>query len=127
DRAAGERARAGAGPLHLHTLPRALRKGRGSRAGGVPARAAGLGPTRPDPSHRRACMTRGAPPYRPDPEVVFTPVSDAEAILLSLTTKRYYSLNETGLRIWRWLEEEPSTDPLEALVRDYDVTPEQAQ
>jgi hypothetical protein len=34
------------------------------------------------------------------PAVVFTPLDDNEGILLHLVTKRYYTLNESGCRIW---------------------------
>ena len=38
-------------------------------------------------------------PMSPHPSVVFTRLDAAEAILLHLGTKRYYSLNETGARV----------------------------
>jgi hypothetical protein len=37
------------------------------------------------------------------PSVVFTRLNDTEAVLLHLETKRYYSLNETGARLWELL------------------------
>ena len=42
---------------------------------------------------------------RPDPEVVDTEVGPDEVALLHLGTKQYFSLNATGLRIWRGLKE----------------------
>jgi len=38
---------------------------------------------------------------RTHPAVVFTPLDDNEGILLHLDTKRYYTLNESGCRIWQ--------------------------
>ncbi|HEX6924463.1 MAG TPA: PqqD family protein [Longimicrobiaceae bacterium] len=64
---------------------------------------------------------------RPSPEVVFTRVSDTEGILLSIETKRYYSLNETGMRIWEALERSGDVaTAVEALVAEYEVTSEAA-
>lgn len=72
-------------------------------------------------------MTNDAPYLRPVPEIVFTRVSEGEAVLLSLATKRYYSLNETGALIWESLEEGSQQDQLvEALVTAYDTTFEEA-
>ncbi len=39
----------------------------------------------------------------PHPSVVFTELDDTQSALLHLETKRYYSLNETGTRIWQLL------------------------
>jgi len=39
----------------------------------------------------------------PDPDVVITELEGKEAVLLNLSTKMYYTLNETGLRIWQML------------------------
>lgn len=65
--------------------------------------------------------------FRPASEVVFTRVSEADGILLSLATKRYYSLNETGMRIWEALERgESLSATAEALVVEYDVTSDEA-
>ena len=36
-------------------------------------------------------------------DVVFTPMED-EAVLLHLTSKHYYGLNETGMRIWQLIQ-----------------------
>ncbi|SOH02577.1 PqqD family protein [Candidatus Kuenenia stuttgartiensis] len=37
----------------------------------------------------------------PDPDVVITELEGKEAVLLHLGTKMYFTLNETGLRIWQ--------------------------
>ena len=63
-----------------------------------------------------------------DPEVIATELENKEAVLLHLGTKKYYSLNETGLRIWQMLSE--GITPLDAhakLQEEYDITPEHAE
>jgi len=40
---------------------------------------------------------------KPHCDVVSTELENKEAVLLHLGTKKYYSLNETGLCIWRML------------------------
>lgn len=44
------------------------------------------------------------PTYDPHPRVLFTELNESEAVLLSLPASRYYTLNETGSRIWKVLE-----------------------
>lgn len=39
----------------------------------------------------------------PDPEVIVTELEGKEAVLLHLGTRMYFTLNETGLRIWQML------------------------
>lgn len=41
----------------------------------------------------------------PDPDVLFTPLDNGEAVLLQLCTKKYYSLNVTGSRIWQLMSQ----------------------
>jgi hypothetical protein len=43
--------------------------------------------------------------FRPHPSVVFTRLDATEAVLLHLETQRYYSLNETGARLWELLHD----------------------
>ena len=65
---------------------------------------------------------------KPDPEVVCTAVSDKEAVLLHLDTKKYYSLNHTGLRIWQMLSDgKTPADIVAQLQTEFDVTPERAR
>lgn len=62
-------------------------------------------------------MTR----YRVVPDALSASLSDG-AVLLHLYTKRYFSLNETGSRIWSLLEQQASEEEIvDALVREYDV------
>jgi hypothetical protein len=63
----------------------------------------------------------------PDSDVIVTEL-DGEAVLLNLDTKLYFSLNTTGVRIWKLLAEGLTLgDISERLFEEYDVTPEKAQ
>lgn len=67
-------------------------------------------------------MTR----YRIVPDALSASLSDG-AVLLQLYTKRYFSLNDTGSRIWSLLEQHASEDEIvETLVREYDVETSEA-
>lgn len=60
--------------------------------------------------------------YRCDDQVVFTQLNEDEAVLLHLVSKRYYSLNETGTRIWKYLEQRLSDKEIaDELASEYDV------
>jgi hypothetical protein len=49
------------------------------------------------------------------------------AVVLHMGTKRYYSLNETGARVWQLLEEGTNErDAAAHLVDDYQVEPSEA-
>jgi hypothetical protein len=41
--------------------------------------------------------------FKNHPDVVVTELDDKEAVLLHLETKNYYTLNDTGARIWQLL------------------------
>jgi hypothetical protein len=63
----------------------------------------------------------------PNVEVVVTELEDGEAVLLHLKTRMYYSLNDTGLRIWHLLVEGLTLQAVSArLQSEYEVTPEKA-
>ena len=65
--------------------------------------------------------------YKKNPSVVCTELDDG-AVLLNLDSKCYYTLNETGLRIWQIMEEIQS--PVEIskrLVNEYEVDAEIAR
>ena len=51
-----------------------------------------------------------------------------EAVILSLTSGQYFGLNEIGARIWNLIQG-PKTvcSVLEALLQEYDVTPDQLE
>lgn len=63
----------------------------------------------------------------PHSSLVFTRLDDTEAVLLHLDTKRYYTLNETGTRIWELLQQGRSAQEIvQTLQDDYAVTDEEA-
>ncbi len=66
---------------------------------------------------------------KPDPEVVLTELEeDKEAVLLHLGTKAYFTLNETGLRIWQMMNSDITLFELsERLQNEFDVSPEKAR
>jgi hypothetical protein len=63
----------------------------------------------------------------PNSDVIVTEL-DGEAVLLNLDTKLYFSLNATGVTIWKLLDEGLTLGQIgERLFQEYDVTPEKAQ
>jgi hypothetical protein len=59
--------------------------------------------------------------YRAIPEALVATLSDG-AVLLNLQTKRYFSLNETGTRIWEMVQQTADEDSIVAtLLTEYDV------
>lgn len=63
----------------------------------------------------------------PHEHVVFTEFDDKEAVLVDLNSKRYYTLNETAMIIWRGLERKRTREEIIRDITDtYDVTPEHA-
>lgn len=63
----------------------------------------------------------------PQEHVVFTEFDGTEGVLVDLNAKRYYTLNETAMLVWRGLEKGRSRDELIRELTDaYDVTPEHA-
>jgi hypothetical protein len=59
--------------------------------------------------------------YRAVPEALVATLSDG-AVLLNLQTKRYFSLNETGTRIWAMVQESSSEEEIVAtLLDEYEV------
>ena len=59
--------------------------------------------------------------YHKNPDVVSTELENG-AILLNLNTKYYYNLNETGLSIWRALDETGySEEIVPMLMKEYDT------
>lgn len=66
--------------------------------------------------------------YRPNPNVVATTLEDAESVLLDLETRRYYTLNETGTRIWQLLSEgRPVSDIAVVLTSEFEVSENDAR
>jgi len=58
----------------------------------------------------------------PTPDAVFTRLSDTSGTVLNLRNKRYYTLNETGLRIWELMESEGSLAKIaSALTKEFEI------
>ena len=65
---------------------------------------------------------------KPYPDVVVTELDDKEAVLLHLGTKMYYTLNETGVRIWQLFSEGHTIGEVcETIHNEYDLLPDAAQ
>jgi Coenzyme PQQ synthesis protein D (PqqD) len=63
----------------------------------------------------------------PHEHVVFSELDEGEGVLVDLNGKRYYTLNETALFVWRLLEKRtPAGEIVRELTEAYEVTPEQA-
>lgn len=59
--------------------------------------------------------------YRAIPEALVATLSDG-AVLLNLQTKRYFSLNETGTRIWQLVQQTADEETIVAtLLGEYEV------
>ncbi|MDR4504399.1 MAG: PqqD family protein [Candidatus Scalindua sp.] len=65
---------------------------------------------------------------KPDTDVVVTELEEGkEAVLLHLGTKAYFTLNETGVRIWGLLSGDLTLDEIGTkLLEEFDVSPEKA-
>jgi hypothetical protein len=71
-------------------------------------------------------LTTPATP-QPHSHVVYTEFDGREAVLVDLNTKRYYTLNETAMIVWRGLERGQTTaDIAHEITERYDVTSEHA-
>jgi hypothetical protein len=59
--------------------------------------------------------------YRAIPEALVATLSDG-AVLLNLQTKRYFSLNETGTRIWELVQQTADEETIvSTLLSEYEV------
>jgi hypothetical protein len=59
--------------------------------------------------------------YKAITEALVATLSDG-AVLLNLQTKRYFSLNETGTRIWEMVQQTADEETIvSTLLRDYEV------
>lgn len=64
----------------------------------------------------------------PGKHVVVTDFDGGEGILVDLTTKKYYQLNETAMIVWKGLEKGKTTGEIAAdITSSYEVTPDKAQ
>lgn len=65
--------------------------------------------------------------YRPCSNVVSTEIDEKESVLLSLETQQYYSLNETGSRIWELLSTGHAPETIASeLTKEWATTQEEA-
>jgi Coenzyme PQQ synthesis protein D (PqqD) len=65
--------------------------------------------------------------YHQHPQVLFTRLSEEEAVLLSLPAARYYTLNETGGVVWEALRDGATpAEVARALESEFDVGPAEA-
>jgi hypothetical protein len=62
-------------------------------------------------------MTTPPPKIRLNPEVIFSVLGD-ETVLLHLKTEEYYTLDETGTRMWQLLTEYCEPEPVIARMLD---------
>jgi hypothetical protein len=68
-----------------------------------------------------------SPVLRPQEHVIFSDLDDGEGVLVDLNAKRYYTLNETAIFVWRRLEKKLSAEEIARELADYyDVTSERA-
>ena len=64
----------------------------------------------------------------PDPNVVLTKLQNGETVLLHLGTQTYFTLNETGTKIWQLMSEGSTLGEIAQTLQDqYDVNPDQAR
>ena len=64
----------------------------------------------------------------PNDDVIVTELDSDEAVLLHLDTKMYFSLNATGVWIWRQLGNELTLgDIVTKLQNEFDVMPDKAK
>ncbi len=63
--------------------------------------------------------------FKTNTDVVVTPLDgEKESVLLHLGTKKYYTLNETGVRIWELLSEGHSIGEItQKICTEYDISP----
>jgi hypothetical protein len=69
------------------------------------------------------------PEFEIHPKCLFTELHDGTGVVLHLDTKIYYTLNETGVFVWKEIESSPSSsDALVARVAEnFDVEPAHAK
>ena len=66
--------------------------------------------------------------FRPAPGVLFTPIDDQLAALISTERTLPYSLNATGLVVWRTLESGAGLEQIvAALTGEFDICEDQAR
>jgi hypothetical protein len=72
-------------------------------------------------------MISGDSLLRPHKDVIHTKLANGEVVLLHLTAGQYFSLNETGSRIWQLLDGKTTLSQIsQDLESRYEVSEEQA-
>ena len=72
-------------------------------------------------------MNDSASQYRAREDVVSTRLDDDESVLLSLETQRYYTLNETGSRVWELVNDGKTPDEIaQAISEEWNVGRDEA-
>lgn len=67
------------------------------------------------------------PTYTIPKDIIITELDDNEAVLLDLKSKRYYSLNETGLLIYKGIQASLTLEKIiEQLISIYDLDESEA-
>jgi hypothetical protein len=62
------------------------------------------------------------------PDVISTTLPNGEMVLLHLDAKQYYTLNDTGARIWELIGKDLPLAEIAARIESiFDVTPDRAQ
>ncbi len=73
-------------------------------------------------------MIRLEQKFKQHPQVVATELDPNEAVLLHLDNQRYYTLNQTGWCIWKYLEENLTLRQIvQKLQEQYKVDPKNAE
>lgn len=61
--------------------------------------------------------------YAQNQDVAFTELTPSEGVLLNLRNQRYYSLNETGVAIWKSLDQPRDAEEIaRGLSREFEVS-----
>ena len=62
-----------------------------------------------------------------NPNAILTVLDNGEGVLLNLDSKRYYTLNETGVFLWKHINGKKNIEEIAiALYEDYDVSKTEA-
>jgi len=65
--------------------------------------------------------------FEPSNDVTLTELQNGEAVLLNLRTWKYYSLNETGVHVWKHATDGAQLSEIAtSMSKQWDVTPDEA-
>ena len=72
-------------------------------------------------------MISGETTFEPSDDVTLTELQNGEAVLLNLRTWKYYSLNETGVHVWKQAADgAPLSDIATSMSEQWEVTTDEA-